>query len=736
MCTGHRTFRDFRTVNEHYYDMECLIPALQHISCIEHEHHIYLDLDQFFKSLATEEKCLARSLPKDAFRQKFTKSIICKDEKQYCRLTAILNYCSSSTLATCKSICKQFEYKLVQTCSTPKETICEPTILGIYRNVATFDFGKVAKHLKHALEHFNVDEIPSLYACHKENFSEFQWKKIRYFEWHYYLHVDHADDDSLDEAITKRENFLKQLSDLQHLSHLLTESAKQTIKRRKRRQTVGSFNNIKLDYGTKSHIPDFIERDVLAEISELHPNVTGSVIVHNCAPGCVFKEHGAHVYVDIGDGIEDVETVTPLIVSTLSIKYHNLPCESVTYFDEPDISKHVKAHNKFKAVDEIHKGTFNDKIQYVWHNETSHDTLEITQDTKCETCFPGENLKPLHWSTFENVEEEWVTDVPLATQMLLESYINHVSIRKSNDLDVFLKDKTMRLYGLYDSLLNTLNRTPFGILQELNTSEVMINYHNLTDMFQWTKVMGITKGQTAAEKEWKDRATNDLAYYNYAIRKWALSYETDAGLGEHAVSMRDCFKIATRDNLVTLTHRSNPEPGASRTGQVDTIQGTDLGVPKDSLVISQIHAENECDGSDGTCLCLHPVTLTKDDYQQGLLSFTRDEEHQMKKLRKLCTWGNLAIWTKLHDDEKLFEYLLKNFEGEEDEKSEDDVHLLEDSFCELDISTEEGMLQVDDDDLHEIKGILERIESSNACKAEATTTVRSFTQQIDSDLSY
>ena len=218
-------------------------------------------------------------------------------------------------------------------------------------------------------------------------------------------------------------------------------------------------------------------------------------------------------------------------------------------------------------------------------------------------------LRPLRWNDF-NVEREWVLDVPLEEQIIFEAFLNRTTVEKqTNDVNTCFKTKCVRMYALHDALLNLMNKNHCGIIQELSTSEfnqLMVNYHRLTDTFKMTHMMGITQGERHAEYQWNMRATDELKYYNYAIRKYPLKYDSGGGFVEQHVSLRDCFVFAMRDNLVTLTEKSNPEPGESRTGQVDTIQRTDLGIPNDSLIVSRIHMDNNCGGLNDVCPCLAP----------------------------------------------------------------------------------------------------------------------------------
>ena len=168
------------------------------------------------------------------------------------------------------------------------------------------------------------------------------------------------------------------------------------------------------------------------------------------------------------------------------------------------------------------------------------------------------DTRPIHWNAFY-VEREWVLDVPLEEQIIFEVFLNRTTIEKrTNDVNTCFKTKCVCMYALHDALLNLMNKNHFGIIQELNTSELMVNYHCLTDTFKMTHMMGISQGERHAEYQWNMRATDELKNYNYAIRKYPLKYDSGEGFVEQHVSLRNCFVFAMRDNLVTLTEKSNP----------------------------------------------------------------------------------------------------------------------------------------------------------------------------------
>ena len=95
----------------------------------------------------------------------------------------------------------------------------------------------------------------------------------------------------------------------------------------------------------------------------------------------------------------------------------------------------------------------------------------------------------------------------------------------------------MRLYALYDPLLNTKNKNHYGVVQELNTSQIMVNYHNLSSTFTLTDKMGVTSGQSSAEQQWNLRATADLNYYNYALHKTNVRIVCSILLYSHSMTL-------------------------------------------------------------------------------------------------------------------------------------------------------------------------------------------------------
>ena len=205
-----------------------------------------------------------------------------------------------------------------------------------------------------------------------------------------------------------------------------------------------------------------------------------------------------------------------------------------------------------------------------------------------------------------------------------------------------------------------------------------------------------------------------------AIRKYPLKYDSGGGFVERHVSLRDCFVFVMRNSLVTLTEKSNPEPGESRTGQVDTMQGTDLGIPKDSLIVSRIHMDNNCDGLHDVCPCLAPRVLNKEDFKT-LITPTPKEEEQIKKFKQLCRWGLQNIWSKIKEDNVLSD-LIQAVPQEPSTPQHADNNELEISFRDLNISGIEmedyDEASNDDADLHDIQAALAAVSHHNPVTVE------------------
>lgn len=194
----------------------------------------------------------------------------------------------------------------------------------------------------------------------------------------------------------------------------------------------------------------------------------------DCTARCRGPIHGAHIYVQAPPMAKTLmDDVTVILTSYISRK-HLLSTASVTFFNA---SADAVKSNRFRVRDLFLQGN----IKPIYDCQFDHQDFD--NGHSCNECFnQNTDTIPLHWSEFD-VEREWVLDVPLEEQLLFESFLSRKTLERTHDVKGFLKTKYVRMYALYDSLLNLANKNHFGVIQELNTSELMVNYHCLTDIF-------------------------------------------------------------------------------------------------------------------------------------------------------------------------------------------------------------------------------------------------------------
>ncbi|CAC5399884.1 unnamed protein product [Mytilus coruscus] len=296
--------------------------------------------------------------------------------------------------------------------------------------------------------------------------------------------------------------------------------------------------------------------------------------------------------------------------------------------------------------------------------EDDQEVENADEEGKCDRCFQEKMIKPLHWKSF-NIIQEWTMDVPLDVQILLETFLNHNSLNRSNEIETLITSKLKKLYGIYDTLLNVYNRNYCGILQELNTQELSMNYQSIGTAFSIASSSGATLSLNAAEKKIKEKASSEMCYFNTYVRRYQLEYNTVAG----------CVK----NYVIRLKHHTDPNPGESRSMQICTLPITLRGVPKDHIDVQQTwHTDHQCDQSDD-CKCRQETKLFKEDVHTSLLSLSVEEDNCMKQFRSMMTWGLDDLWRNIMNENK---HLLVC--GQEDSTQNSDS-ALEDSLATLDI---------------------------------------------------
>lgn len=233
----------------------------------------------------------------------------------------------------------------------------------------------------------------------------------------------------------------------------------------------------------------------------------------------------------------------------------------------------------------------------------------------------------------------------MACQILFEPFINQRSFKFAENQQTFSTTKLTKLYGIYDSLLNVYNKNYFGLLQDINTQELSLNYQSITSVFGVTSAAGATQCLKKAESRIKEKATSEFCYYNTYLKKIPLTYQTLAGTETKKVSLRDCAIVLMLDNLVRLKYHADPDPGESRSMQLCTLPVTLKGMPLDAVEIDDWH-DYECNGLT-ICNCMQDKQLTKEDVETMLLKPTESERSSMERFQKLSVWGYTSAWSKI-----------------------------------------------------------------------------------------
>ena len=129
---------------------------------------------------------------------------------------------------------------------------------------------------------------------------------------------------------------------------------------------------------------------------------------------------------------------------------------------------------RFELRDDILMEKLSDQIRHVW-TATEEGLEEEDLGSDCQSCYGTNIPKPLNLGSFD-VLTEWTMNVPILGQIILESYINKESMRRSENFTNFLNSKLKKLYCLFDSLLNILSKNYIGLLQDVNSQELAMNY--------------------------------------------------------------------------------------------------------------------------------------------------------------------------------------------------------------------------------------------------------------------
>jgi len=250
-------------------------------------------------------------------------------------------------------------------------------------------------------------------------------------------------------------------------------------------------------------------------ISSLKEYVSSDVkcLAVSCGQCCIGHHGDVHVFIDAREtDLAYKDEITEIVKSVL-LKDHSLTCSEIVFLQEGTLDKYV-----CRTCEDGYLHRFELQNSYVSKRLYSFVTLvvkitEIDKDINlnfyqcndqqklCVSCFeeviPWVNNR-LDWRSVI-VEKEWLLNVPLKIQnIFLTLFINKDTLQKSENKALTLANKLSKLYCLFDSALATYNKHYCGVIQQLNTQELAINYHALSTVFSITSNSGITKSPKAA----------------------------------------------------------------------------------------------------------------------------------------------------------------------------------------------------------------------------------------------
>ena len=646
--------------------MAIKIPSLKSLDFSKDEDGTYwIQLEQFYKYLKEKHK------PEDSIKT-IRKSNLAKEFKGFkhgfkdtgdgSKDTGISGYISlkgiirfaiqhQEKLDICAKITDQIESLTV--CKIPSTEICSTK--DLYTNISKTEFHD--KRLESTLtKHFIVEEsnIPSLYSTYRTEFNREEWAKIALFEYYFSKQKWNdsiLEDNTFEDILKQKESFLEEIKSVRNIAQAFQISGKDAIESRIQRfETAHELDEPRIEAG-KYYLPDKIEKELN---DYLKAYAVSSVLALDCTKECQHSP-SIHIYLQLetcelkytSDCVDAVQVV---------LEKHGSSCAEIFFVRPKTFEKSSRGGRKiarFQIRDMMMSGKLADDILLRWRNDDIEEPMsENESEFMCNMCFDSSLPKPLHWRNFDIVTE-WLLDVPVQVQIILESFINPKSLKKTEDVPALLEKKLTKLYGLYDALLNVSNGTYSGVVQDINTHELALNYRSVRTVFSITSGFGTTMSLSIAERNMKDDACDDKNYYNTYLKKHKIEYNTLAGRQIAEKSLRQCILVFMIDNLVRLTFFTDPGPDKNKSQQICTLPISLKGIPDDSAEIERWHDPEKCDGSL-LCLCKHGQKMNLNDVTKGFLELKAREKDCLDRFKMLITWGYNDVWSYITNSEYLY----------------------------------------------------------------------------------
>ena len=575
--------------------------------------------------------------------ERLTDAIKVVEDVTCIRLHSIFRYMFNH--ANNLEICKRVSEKLTKYVITDKKNDQDATVLEIYQSVINSKcFEQTDDQMLSKLGD-DAFVLPYIHSQYRTSFSDTDWKKICLFEHQFTMYVG-DEPQTYEKSIYKRKEFLKIINSGTDLCAVILNQSNMSVQKRNTRKQMSDKMNGVLLQGTMKHIHEVIETDV----STYMENTTADTILHivalecdeNCSHTC-----GIHLVMEIKSGLKEEELDDLAFLARCFIKRtHKENCPEIVFLQPGTIKDYIidKNFSRYNFRDDL----FRNKIDTIFCSTHIPDENENSADEqdRCPTCFhEGINILPLDWTSFDIVKE-WYLDVPLILQVILGTFINKTSVKKSTNSELFLKTKMEKLYSTYDRLLNILNRMYIGVLQQRNTNELSAHFHSVTTVFEVTNASGATLSLVEAERQLKDRANNDLCYYNTFLKKYPIQLSATSDSDITYVNLRECILLFMMDNLVRLAKHQDTSRSESRSYQLCTLPLSVKGLPLTNNIIESWHTNPDCDGTD-SCVCKKDTHLSKENGYNLLFHLTTEETKIQDSYSQMNRWYFLPMWKQI-----------------------------------------------------------------------------------------
>ena len=550
----------------------------------------------------------------------------------------------------CKSLCDELIRSHVPKQSVQLSSVSGRSIYELYKEVSKA-FPKWLDTFIHDVENYGNT---SLHESYRDEFSALEWKAIKLFEYHFQKFSTVPANASYETIVEKKYSFFEMCQVMNKYGKEMNKMGTMACKSNTiRKATSEAMNGILIETDVK-HRPEVLEKCLTTCIHDTFNIWNHEIMCLECMKGCS-HEKGIHIYIAQTEEIPISDLITML--QAVLMREHNIVVQEIVLFKPGTLkySKDGKPKRLYMREKMLKRQFGNEIVNVMQMNNEPEETNEdlVLEEQYCLNCFGefSDTLnRPLDLHNF-NLITEWKQEVPLPLQVFLERSFINKKTRKNETYSVY-QEKIASLYCQVDALFNTLNKRYSGLTQDINTDELLVNYHHISTVFNITGACGISMSQKTGDRRLKEKADNELCHYKTFTRKYPLLYQIaeESFPDIHEVSMKDCHTILMVDNLVFLAQKSDPKPDEAKLNQICTLPITLKGIPKNSKDLLEWHGPN-CDMSS-TCECMLKEELLKEQIDDTFFEHTVTEKSAFSKFNREAVWGVGVLWSDMIDSFK------------------------------------------------------------------------------------